>query len=84
MLGMPASAAAFKATDSASMLQSQSTSNPVAVSQWASVEALNGPQALAEFQRMETAKWQKVIDHLRESYPPADPGETPATAPSRM
>jgi aspartate aminotransferase len=27
-----------------SMLQSQSTSNPVAVSQWASVEALNGPQ----------------------------------------
>jgi aspartate aminotransferase len=26
------------------MLQSQSTSNPVAVSQWASVEALNGPQ----------------------------------------
>ena len=29
--------------------------------------ALNGPQALAEFQRMETAKWQKVIAHLRES-----------------
>src|SRR5947207_1056468 len=27
-----------------SMLQSQSTSNPVAVSHWASVEALNGPQ----------------------------------------
>jgi aspartate aminotransferase len=27
-----------------SMLQSQSTSNPAAVSQWASVEALNGPQ----------------------------------------
>jgi aspartate aminotransferase len=27
-----------------SMLQSQSTSNPSAVSQWASVEALNGPQ----------------------------------------
>ena len=27
-----------------SMLQSQSTSNPVAVSQWAAVEALNGPQ----------------------------------------
>jgi aspartate aminotransferase len=27
-----------------SMLQSQSTSNPVAVSQWASVEALDGPQ----------------------------------------
>jgi aspartate aminotransferase len=27
-----------------SMLQSQSTSNPVAVSQWASVEALTGPQ----------------------------------------
>ena len=26
------------------MLQSQSTSNPAAVSQWASVEALNGPQ----------------------------------------
>jgi aspartate aminotransferase len=26
------------------MLQSQSTSNPVAVSQWAAVEALNGPQ----------------------------------------
>jgi len=26
------------------MLQSQSTSNPVAVSQWASGEALNGPQ----------------------------------------
>ena len=26
------------------MLQSQSTSNPSAVSQWASVEALNGPQ----------------------------------------
>jgi len=26
------------------MVQSQSTSNPAAVSQWASVEALNGPQ----------------------------------------
>ena len=35
-----------------SMLQSQSTSNPVAVSQWASVEALNGPQDfIAEAQR---------------------------------
>ena len=30
------------------MLQSQSTSNPVAVSQWASVEALNGPQDFIE------------------------------------
>ena len=29
--------------------------------------ALNGPQALAEFQRSEIAKWQKVIAHLRES-----------------
>ena len=29
--------------------------------------AVNGPQALAEFQRSETAKWQKVIGHLRES-----------------
>jgi tripartite-type tricarboxylate transporter receptor subunit TctC len=29
--------------------------------------AVNGPQALAEFQRAETAKWQKVIAHLRES-----------------
>jgi aspartate aminotransferase len=30
------------------MLQSQSTSNPSAVSQWASVEALNGPQDFIE------------------------------------
>jgi tripartite-type tricarboxylate transporter receptor subunit TctC len=29
--------------------------------------AVNGPQALAEFQRSEIAKWQKVIAHLRES-----------------
>ena len=29
--------------------------------------AVNGPQALAEFQRTETAKWQKVIGQLRES-----------------
>lgn len=29
--------------------------------------AVNGPQALAEFQRMEIAKWQKIILHLRES-----------------
>jgi tripartite-type tricarboxylate transporter receptor subunit TctC len=29
--------------------------------------AVNGPQALAEFQRTEIAKWQKVILHLRES-----------------
>ena len=29
--------------------------------------AVNGPHALAEFQRTETAKWQKVILQLRES-----------------
>lgn len=29
--------------------------------------AVNGPQALVEFQRTEIAKWQKVIGHLRES-----------------
>jgi tripartite-type tricarboxylate transporter receptor subunit TctC len=29
--------------------------------------AVNGPQALAEFHRMEIAKWQKMILHLRES-----------------
>ena len=29
--------------------------------------AVNGPQALAEFQRSETVKWQKVIGQLRES-----------------
>lgn len=29
--------------------------------------AINGPQALAGFQRSETAKWRKVIDYLRES-----------------
>lgn len=29
--------------------------------------AVNGPQALAKFQRSEIAKWQKVIAHLRES-----------------
>jgi tripartite-type tricarboxylate transporter receptor subunit TctC len=29
--------------------------------------AVNGPQALAEFGRTETAKWQKVIRQLRES-----------------
>jgi tripartite-type tricarboxylate transporter receptor subunit TctC len=29
--------------------------------------AVNGPQALAEFQRSEIAKWQKVIGQLRES-----------------
>lgn len=29
--------------------------------------AVSGPQALAEFQRSEIAKWQKVIGHLRES-----------------
>ncbi len=29
--------------------------------------AVNGPQALAEFLRMEIAKWQKMILHLRES-----------------
>ena len=29
--------------------------------------AVNGPQALAEFQRTEIAKWQKIILHLRES-----------------
>jgi tripartite-type tricarboxylate transporter receptor subunit TctC len=29
--------------------------------------AVNGPQALAEFQRMDIAKWQRIILHLRES-----------------
>jgi tripartite-type tricarboxylate transporter receptor subunit TctC len=29
--------------------------------------AVNGPQALAEFQRTEIAKWHKIIVHLRES-----------------
>ena len=29
--------------------------------------AVNGPQALAEFQRTEIAKWRKIILHLRES-----------------
>lgn len=29
--------------------------------------AVNGPQALAEFRRTETAKWQKVIAQLREA-----------------
>ena len=29
--------------------------------------AVNGPQALAEFRRMETAKWQKIILQLREA-----------------
>lgn len=29
--------------------------------------AVNGPQALAEFRRTETAKWQKIIRQLRES-----------------
>ncbi|MGH8634903.1 MAG: Bug family tripartite tricarboxylate transporter substrate binding protein [Burkholderiales bacterium] len=29
--------------------------------------AVNGPQALAEFRRTETAKWQKIISQLRES-----------------
>lgn len=29
--------------------------------------AVNGPQALAEFHRMEIAKWQKIILNLRES-----------------
>ena len=31
------------------------------------VLAVNGPQALAEFRRTETAKWQKIIAQLRES-----------------
>lgn len=29
--------------------------------------AVNGPQPLAEFHRMEIAKWQKIILNLRES-----------------
>jgi tripartite-type tricarboxylate transporter receptor subunit TctC len=29
--------------------------------------AVNGPQALAEFRRTETAKWRKIIFQLRES-----------------
>jgi tripartite-type tricarboxylate transporter receptor subunit TctC len=29
--------------------------------------AVNGPQALAEFRRTETAKWRKIISQLRES-----------------
>jgi aspartate aminotransferase len=41
------------------MLQSQSTSNPVAVSQWASVEALNGPQDFI-------AKHNKVFKERRD------------------
>src|SRR6202000_2608045 len=42
-----------------SKLQSQSTSNPSSISQWASVEALNGPQDFIP-------KFQKVFEERRD------------------
>ena len=53
------------------MLQSQSTSNPVAVSQWASVEALNGPQ---DFIAKHNAIFKERRDLVRLD---AQPGQRP-------
>ena len=53
------------------MLQSQSTSNPAAVSQWAAVEALNGPQ---DFIPKHNAIFKERRDLVRLD---AQPGERP-------
>ena len=46
-------------------LQSQSTSNPCSIAQWASVEALNGPQDfIAESRKVYQARRDLVVDML--------------------
>jgi len=48
-------------------VQSQSTSNPCTVSQWAAVEALNGTQDyIAENNKMFTRRRNLVVDMLNE------------------
>lgn len=48
-------------------IQSQSTSNPTSISQWASVEALNGPQDfIAERAEVFKARRDMVVDLLNE------------------
>jgi len=50
------------------MVQSQSTSNPAAVSQWASVEALNGPQDfIAEHNRIFKERRDLVVSMLNQA-----------------
>ncbi len=49
-------------------LQSQSTSNPCSISQWAAVEALNGPQDfIAESNRVYKARRDMVVKLLNEA-----------------
>ncbi len=49
-------------------LQSQSTSNPCSISQWAAVEALNGPQDfIAEHNREYKARRDMVVQMLNEA-----------------
>ena len=56
-------------------IQSQSTSNPCTISQWAAVEALTGPQdAIVETNRVFRRRRDRVLDALR-----AIPGITCAT-----
>jgi aspartate aminotransferase len=43
------------------MVQSQSTSNPSSISQWAAVEALNGPQDYIEFSRVEFQRRRDLV-----------------------
>jgi aspartate aminotransferase len=42
-------------------IQSQSTSNPASISQWAAVAALTGPQESVEMMRLEFDKRRKVL-----------------------
>jgi aspartate aminotransferase len=43
------------------MVQSQSTSNPSSISQWAAVEALNGPQDYIEFSRVQFQRRRDLV-----------------------
>jgi aspartate aminotransferase len=42
-------------------IQSQSTSNPASISQWAALEALTGPQDFVEIMRSEFSKRRKIM-----------------------
>jgi aspartate aminotransferase len=42
-------------------IQSQSTSNPTSISQWAALEALTGPQDFVEIMRSEFSKRRKIM-----------------------
>jgi aspartate aminotransferase len=52
-----------------SKLQSQSASNPASISQWASVEALNGPQDfIPKFQKIFEGRRDLVVSMLNQSF----------------